>query len=125
MFKDKKSFVIRFLKENELLNNKTINKVLKSYNNNYNKLPISFIDNGIGWHSSSEGHSFWLKKQCEYIKFILKYDENFSFYDKETVLRYFYKLISEGYFSNSSLSRSSDFYIEFENLYKKYDKKYC
>ena len=72
MFKDKKSFVLRFLKENELLNNKTIIKVLKHYYD-YNNLPICFIDNGICWSSSSEGRSFWLKKQCEYIKFILKY----------------------------------------------------
>ena len=116
MFRTKEQILFRYLKQNNLFTNvKLINKI-KLNKNNINF--IDFFDLSLHWASTNEGFEFWLKHQCEYILFVIKYDKK-NIFDKDVVFNYFYKIINQFYFSPKTISKTSDYYL---NLCKKYEE---
>ena len=118
MFSNKKAFVIRFLKENNIYMHERIRPILKEGSYSF----IGFIDNNIGWASTKEGYSFWLKIQCEFILYVINNDNLYKFYNKKDIKSYFSKIIGSGYFSSraDSYSKSSEYYRYVKEKYEKF-----
>lgn len=115
MFNNRKQLIYRFIKENDLYDNKFfINSMKQKGENGFS---ISFIDRLFSWGITNEGHTFWLKKQCEFVLFVLN-NKSDELFDKITTKAYFKKLITEGYFSHS-LDKKSKYFNDFKNEYIK------
>ena len=116
MFKSRKQILTRFLKDNLIYYN-------VMYKKNLSRLVFEreiterFFDSAMSWNSTNEGKEFWLKKQCEFVLFILRYDKHNCF-NKHNVIRYLHLLISSGYF----FYKNGDYYNNLVNEYKFYSE---
>jgi hypothetical protein len=119
MFRTKEQLLFRYLKQNNLFTNvKLINKIkLNKTNINF----INFFDLSLHWKNTNEGFEFWLKHQCEYILFVIKYDKK-KLFDKDVVFNYFYKIINQFYFSPETISKTSDYYLSLCEKFKDFSK---
>ena len=116
MFKSRKQILTRFLKDNLIYYNIMFEKKLARLVFE-REITENFFDNAMSWNSTNEGKEFWLKKQCEFVLFILRYDRNNCF-NKHNVIRYFYNLINSGYF----FYKGGEYYNNLVNEYKFYSE---
>ena len=114
MFKTRKQLLYRFLKNNKLFTKYHLRKF--DERNLLSKINYDFFDNAFSWTNTKEGHAFWLKKQCEFIVFIIKNDKE-ELFDKYNLSRYFFRILNARYFREGSLTKDSEYY---KNICKEY-----
>lgn len=108
MFKNKKQLIARFLKENNLYRRFDINNVSN----------VDFIDKSFNWHSTKEGHKYWLDIQCKFMVFLCENDKDNIFENKKS---YFHSLITSGYFNErKGCEKGGDMHKHYASLYEKY-----
>lgn len=116
-FKDRKQFLFRFLKEKKIFSNSYLRRL--NQRGGLSNINYDFFDMALNWRSTIEGHSFWLKMQCEFILFIIKYDKDVLF-NKDSLSSYFYNILNGAYFSETSLDKDSEYYKFMCNEYFKF-----
>ena len=118
-FKDKKQFLFRFLKEKKIFSSSYLRRL--NQRGTLNRIEYDFFDASLSWRSTIEGHPFWLKIQCEFILFIINYDKD-KLFDRDFLLSYFHKIIYNEYFSETSLTKDSEYYKYMCNEYIRFKK---
>jgi hypothetical protein len=116
-FKDRKQFLFRFLKEKKIFSKS--NLIRFDQRGTLSRISHEFFDSALCWRETREGHPFWLKIQCEFILFIIKYDKN-KLFDMDSLSNYFSELIFHDYFSETSLTKKSEYYRFICNEYFKF-----
>lgn len=116
-FKDRKQFLFRFLKEKKIFSNSYLRRL--NQRGGLSNINYDFFDMALNWRSTTEGHSFWLKMQCEFILFIIKYDKDVLF-NKDSLSIYFYNILNGAYFSETSLDKDSEYYKFMRDEYFKF-----
>ena len=115
MFKTRKQLLYRFLKNNKLFTKYHLRKF--DERDLLSKINYDFFDNAFSWVCTKEGHAFWLKKQCEFIIFIIKNDKE-ELFDKYNLSKYFFRILNARYFREGSLTKDGEYY---KNMCKEYD----
>ena len=118
MFKTKKQLLLRFLKNNRIYKRFLDEKphLIRGVCND--NISIRFFDHAFCWGGTVEGHNYWLKKQCDFVLFVIENDKNDCFL-RNTVREYFYLLINSGYFSERGLDKTSEYYNSFKEKFEK------